>query len=610
MFIFPHIAVGIHLEYHDVDLMYLKGMISEMKDKYAGSVDVDINSLLKYPQKVPYGVESLHLEDRTKKLWLRTNQDMKRVDMFLEKCHRSFIETDAGNNNAIHAICMQLHMPKNFNANMLRHQFAEYLVQCADFFEPKMENYLKNNNLTFSAYVHAVYKGDIWSDEFILGGIGRMFNIRISMISPFFNEIWNIYHDGKEEADVILIGNGIQFGTSHHAITHVTATKGTGNIWKCVGSDQEFPEVELYSGFVEGQKIALDCNTVNQNRAVFEKTKDVLKDINRLCRDIKEICLRRDKILNKLEDLDMELGDFTRLTSYFFEEEVAHSATSSAMPVLKRKVQIFPSHARGIPKVRVKDPRKTDIGQQLLREAMEEIDQEYAEKNPETAQELQNLHGVIDIDQYLPKQDETRQDHGGVIPHQKKRNCGDTIPEKTRCDRSGERGWRCRVKVPGSRAPLLTPDLPSLGKYASMISTPEKNSPPKTRKYKSSVPREETIEREEGEIIDEEEEDNQLQEVHELINNNVEVENNNGKQKQDNQPTNIHEQVHDQLENVTDFNNDNITLISDDDYSVGKDITIPDELIIISEDVVTKTLGDIAAIHNVSNEAPTPINLS
>ena len=64
---------------------------------------------------------------------LSINTDWKRVTQFLEKCGRDYIETDTGNNSALEAIRMQLHVPKDFTAQMLRHQVAETFAQYPEF---------------------------------------------------------------------------------------------------------------------------------------------------------------------------------------------------------------------------------------------------------------------------------------------------------------------------------------------------------------------------------------------------------------------------------------------------------------------------------------------
>ena len=148
---------------------------------------------------------------------------------------------------------MQLHVPKDFTAQMLHHQVAETFAQYPEFLAAKMKEYLKNCNLTYTQYVFAVYCGDVWCDEYMLGAIGWMFNVRISIISPFFNALWNLYHDGRKNPDIILITNGKGFRTRQDRISHLSGTRGKETTWECVGSKEKLHQVETYTGYTEGQ---------------------------------------------------------------------------------------------------------------------------------------------------------------------------------------------------------------------------------------------------------------------------------------------------------------------------------------------------------------------
>ena len=64
-----------------------------------------------------------------------------------------------------------------------------------------------------------------------------MFNIRISVISPFYSDVWNVFHDGGKQPDVVLVANGLDFASGKYQITHFSATKGVSKDWKCVGAD-------------------------------------------------------------------------------------------------------------------------------------------------------------------------------------------------------------------------------------------------------------------------------------------------------------------------------------------------------------------------------------
>ena len=70
------------------------------------------------------------------------------------------------------------------------------MVEIIDFLHPIIKEYLHQTKISFNTYVMAVYNGQIWGDEYILATIGKMFNIRISVISPFYSNVWNVFHDG------------------------------------------------------------------------------------------------------------------------------------------------------------------------------------------------------------------------------------------------------------------------------------------------------------------------------------------------------------------------------------------------------------------------------
>ena len=115
--------------------------------------------------------------------------------------------------------------------------------------------------------------------------------------------------------------NGAYFGSGRDNITHFSGTRRKGQSWQCVGSGQTVDEIGLYSGFSEGQKTAIDLFTITINRELLFKTNTMLTDVNCLCCHVNAICVERDEVIEKLNELKITLGDFKRLTSYYFEEE-------------------------------------------------------------------------------------------------------------------------------------------------------------------------------------------------------------------------------------------------------------------------------------------------
>ena len=85
----------------------------------------------------------------------------------------------------------------------------------------------------------------------------------------------------------------------------------------------------------------------------------MLTDVNHLCRDVNAICIERDQVIEKLDELKITLGIFKWLTSYYVEEE--NIVRDNVMPPKERTVEIVPSFARAIPKICVKVSCTTNL---------------------------------------------------------------------------------------------------------------------------------------------------------------------------------------------------------------------------------------------------------
>ena len=343
---------------------------------------------------------------------------------------------------------------------MFRHQVAEHFAQYPDFLAPKMKEYLKNCKISYNHYIYAVYHGEIWCDEYILGAVGRMYNIWISVISRLFSDLWNVYHDGQQKPDVVLVTNGWGFRTHYDRITHFSATKGTEDKWKCIGSNQQIQAVEMYTGYSEGQMMGLDFSTINQSQMIVKKGQEVLKNVNELCHDIKRICIRRDEIITDLKTLDIEVGDFWKLTSYYTREELPEFMSQRTIPATKRKLEIFPSTTGSIPKVCVKDIRQTEVGQEILRKTVDEIEGSEQNRNIQQMKENQSTA-------YTKSISESRE-RKYLKQLQKQKECGDVqqmaVKEQTIHDQGAPLRKCCKIKSGGRnvRAPLMLQMNPAL----------------------------------------------------------------------------------------------------------------------------------------------------
>ena len=114
-------------------------------------------------------------------------------------------------NCTFEAICIQVYTPPGYNAYMLRRQACCFMAEFVHIFFPLMKNYLEERKIGFITYLQKMFTGEIWCDEFVLAAIGKMWQICITIVSPFYVPPWDIFHNGST-SHVVLIANGADFG--------------------------------------------------------------------------------------------------------------------------------------------------------------------------------------------------------------------------------------------------------------------------------------------------------------------------------------------------------------------------------------------------------------
>ena len=107
----------------------------------------------------------------------------------------------------------------------MQHQIAAHMIEDYNFYYPKMQKYLNVHNLSYSVYILYLYSGIIWADKYMLGALGRMFDVKISVVSPAYNDVWNIFHESRLPL-VVIVANRGDFGKKH-GVTNFSATKGS-----------------------------------------------------------------------------------------------------------------------------------------------------------------------------------------------------------------------------------------------------------------------------------------------------------------------------------------------------------------------------------------------
>ena len=209
---------------------------------------------------------------------------------------------------------VQLKTPKGLTSQIVHYQLAQYMASEVVFFFPIVKEYLEKHRISYNSYVKGIYHGTIWADKYIIGALSRMLNIKITVISPYYSDVWNVFHRSAIP-DVVIVSNGRDFGAKS-VVMHFIATCGTENVWRCVGSDIAVGEIRHYSKESEGRTYAINVFEAEEKKKMTIKAQEITMDIDKLSKDLKEICIRRDQILNKMSDIKVDVEELKQFSRY------------------------------------------------------------------------------------------------------------------------------------------------------------------------------------------------------------------------------------------------------------------------------------------------------
>ena len=161
------------------------------------------------------------------------------------------------------------------------------MIEDYNFYYPKMQKYLNAHNLLYSAYILYLYSGIIWADEYMLGTLGRMFDVKISVVSPAYNDVWNIFLDSRLP-HMVIVANRSDFDKKH-GVTHFSATKGSETTWKCVCADINVGELGMWRGYDNGLRRMAAKFIEKEKMILLSDTRKVSADVQGLCQDLNQL---------------------------------------------------------------------------------------------------------------------------------------------------------------------------------------------------------------------------------------------------------------------------------------------------------------------------------
>ena len=87
-----------------------------------------------------------------------------------------------------------------------------------------------------------------------------MYNVRITVVSPYFSDVWNVFHDGHAQPDIVLVCNGAYFGSGQDNITHFSGIEERANLGNVLAVAKQLMKLACTVDSVKGRKQLLTCS--------------------------------------------------------------------------------------------------------------------------------------------------------------------------------------------------------------------------------------------------------------------------------------------------------------------------------------------------------------
>ena len=248
------------------------------------------------------------------------------------------------------AILKQMYVPNNYTVKDFRSQISAFMAREVHYFYPRMSNYLNQKGLTYESYIIGVSLGDISADQFMLLTITRMWNISISILSPTFNTIWNLFHESKNPS-IVIIGNGREFDNKRVS-KHYSPTEKTLPSVRKLGHDISNIDIKYIQTRAAGEKAGTETFMIREREELLKQHYEVGKEKKKLKEKLSVYEEQFEVIGNCLCELEHDKDLLNRFRLHEEEcEEGFQEIDAGKIPLVKPHEPNVPSKKRKISEV-------------------------------------------------------------------------------------------------------------------------------------------------------------------------------------------------------------------------------------------------------------------
>ena len=161
---------------------------------YVGQYSAEVPEVFKYSSDTDHEKTHVSLSMKCKEMKLRSQLSYEFVSKYLTKYNQCAISTKVDHNSLICSVTVELKTLKALMSQIVRYQLVQYMMWQVVFFFPIVKEYLGKHRISYNSYVKGIYHGTIWADKYIIGALFRMLNIKITVISLYYSDVWNVFH--------------------------------------------------------------------------------------------------------------------------------------------------------------------------------------------------------------------------------------------------------------------------------------------------------------------------------------------------------------------------------------------------------------------------------
>ena len=158
----------------------------------------------------------MEISEEAQAFFLASDDDLETLKTKAAKYGRDLKAVPIDRDCLLHAIHDQTHINPNWTIQENRQTIGFYLAKLPEQFYMFVGGYCTDQS--YESYVRNFFNGHSYGDEVIAGVWGHIWNMKIIIISPYYEDL-KVFHNDDENPDIVIVHNGRADTDEHYFST-------------------------------------------------------------------------------------------------------------------------------------------------------------------------------------------------------------------------------------------------------------------------------------------------------------------------------------------------------------------------------------------------------